>query len=210
MSEKENLSEQDDGVLRTFDGWLSDGGPAAISIREMLEPVEGPDGVFFPATFAAEQGNDPGRFRGGYNIDEFPDGTNVCLVDTVGSQGNRIEPMFARREYAGLVPQVNIKINDGRTINILEAGHRAGDAIVRSSELKTEVEAAFKELLEGKRSTAGEGSSDRPRFWSVGLSGHPGETPSPSLGNNQSFQRLPSHTARSGNRSRPGGHFLKN
>jgi CRISPR-associated protein Csb1 len=55
--------------LTKFDDWLKDGGPAALVIREFLQPVEGPDGVLFPATFAAEQGNDPNRFRGGYNID---------------------------------------------------------------------------------------------------------------------------------------------
>lgn len=135
--------------LTKFDDWLRDGGPAALVIREPLEPVEGPDGVFFPATFAAEQGNDPDRFRGGYNIDQFPDGTNVCLLDTVGSQGNRIEPLFAKPDYNGLVPQVNIKINDSKQVNLLEAGHRSGDAIVRCSELKVDLEAAFKELLQG-------------------------------------------------------------
>src|SRR5947209_12145007 len=97
--------------LTRFDPWLADEGPAALVIREHLVPVEGPDGVFFPATFAAGDG-----FPGGYNIDVFPSDTeaalaarglgytkgykptieqfpaakNVCLVDSVGSQANRI------------------------------------------------------------------------------------------------------------------------
>jgi CRISPR-associated protein Csb1 len=87
-------------------------------------------------------------FLGGYNIDLFPDGTNVCLVDSVGSQANRIEPIFAKPEYAGLVPQVNITAGE-KTIRLLDAGHRAGDAIVRCSELKGELQAAFKEVLKG-------------------------------------------------------------
>lgn len=149
MSETNDLTPQQKQLLETYDPWLKDGGPAALVIRELLEPVEGPDGVFFPATFAAEQGNDPNRFQGGYNIDTFPDGTNVCLLDTVGSQGNRIEPMFMKAEYAGLVPQVNIKINEERTVNLLEAGHRSGDAIVRCSELKAELDVAFKALQKG-------------------------------------------------------------
>ena len=135
--------------LNKFDDWLHDGGPAALVICEPLEPVEGPDGVFFPATFAAEQGNDTDRFRGGYNIDTFPDGTNVCLVDTVASQGNRIEPIFAKPDYAGLVPQISIKINDNKTVSLLDAGHRSGDAIVRCSELKVVLDEAFKALLNG-------------------------------------------------------------
>jgi CRISPR-associated protein Csb1 len=96
----------------------------------------------FPATFA---GGSEG-FPGGYNIDEFPDGTNVCLIDSVGSQANRIEPLFAKEGYAGLVPQVVVKAGS-KTVNLLEAGHRAGDAIVRCSALQTELRDAFKAVL---------------------------------------------------------------
>jgi CRISPR-associated protein Csb1 len=134
--------------LTKFDAWIKDGGPAALVIREWLEPVEGRDGVFFPATFAAEQGTDPDRFRGGYHIDEFSDGTNVCLVDTVGSQANRIEPLFLKEGYTNLVPRVVVTAGD-RKFSLLEAGHRAADAIVRCSELKNDLAAAFVELLKG-------------------------------------------------------------
>jgi len=122
-----------------INGWLDEDGPAALIIREHLMPVEGPDGVLFPATFAASEDK---TFKGGYNIDTFADGTNVCLVDSVGSQANRIEPMFLKGEYAALVPQV--VIDAGRKINLLEAGHRAGDAIVRCSALQHELQEAFK------------------------------------------------------------------
>ncbi len=132
--------------MTRFDAWLSNGGPAAVVLRELLQPVEGPDGVFFPATYAPAE--DKSKFAGGYNIDKFPDGSNVCLIDSVGSQANRIEPIFGGEEYAGLVPQVNIKAGD-KTIRLLEAGHRAGDAIVRCSELKGDLRAAFKEVLRG-------------------------------------------------------------
>jgi CRISPR-associated protein Csb1 len=128
--------------LDQFDRYLSECGPAALVIREHLIPVEGPDGVFFPATFAAGDG-----FEGGYNIDPFPDGTNICLVDSVGSQANRIEPLFASGEYRALVPQVVVKA--GKEVNLLEAGHRAGDAVVRCSELQPELQAAFKAVLSG-------------------------------------------------------------
>src|ERR1700692_4368240 len=110
-------------VLESFDDWLKDDGPAALVIREHLVPVEGADGVLFPATFASGDG-----FPGGYNIDQYPNGTNVCLIDSVGSQANRIEPLFMKDGYAGLVPQIVIKAGE-RRVNLLEAGHRAGDAI---------------------------------------------------------------------------------
>ncbi|MHB1559240.1 MAG: type I-G CRISPR-associated RAMP protein Csb1/Cas7g [Isosphaeraceae bacterium] len=129
-----------------FDNYLADDGPAALVIREHMMPVEGRDGVLFPATFAAGDG-----FPGGYNIDVFPNGTgseNVCLVDTVGSQANRIEPMFADGAYRALVPQIVVKAGD-EEVNLLTAGHRAGDAIVRCSSLQQELQDAFKSLLKG-------------------------------------------------------------
>ena len=125
-----------------FDNYLDLEGPAALVVREHLIPVEGRDGVFFPSTFADI----------GYNIDyENPkekSGRNIALIDSVGSQANRIEPMFAEAEYADLIPQITIKAGE-KTVNLLDAGHRAGDAIVRCSELKKELQDAFKEVLKG-------------------------------------------------------------
>jgi CRISPR-associated protein Csb1 len=132
--------------LTRFDSWLADEGPAALVIREHLMPVEGADGVLFPPTFAAAE--DKTKFAGGYNIDGPLDGTNVCLIDSVGSQANRIEPLFAREKYAGLVPQVEVKAGE-KTVNLLEAGHRAGDAIVRCSALQKPLQDAFKAVLKG-------------------------------------------------------------
>lgn len=128
--------------LTKFDHYLNDDGPAALVIREHLMPVEGTDGVLFPATFAAGDG-----FRGGYNIDE-KDGKNVCLIDSVGSQANRIEPLFLRAKYQHLVPQIVIRAGE-HEVNILEAGHRAGDALVRCSELQKELQDVFKAVLAG-------------------------------------------------------------
>lgn len=131
-------------TLKQFDHYLNDDGAAALVIREHLVPVEGADGVVFPATFAAGDG-----FPGGYNIDGDPVGTNVCLIDTVGSQANRIEPLFAGEKYKGLVPKILIKAGE-KQVDLLEAGHRAGDAIVRCCpELKTKFHEAFEALLQG-------------------------------------------------------------
>lgn len=129
--------------LDSFDTYLNDDGPAALVLREPLMPVEGTDGVLFPATFAAGD-----AFPGGYNIDTFADGKNVCLVDSVGSQANRIEPLFTKGIYAELVPQVVVKAGE-KQISLLEAGHRAGDALVRCSELQAELHEAFKSVLKG-------------------------------------------------------------
>jgi CRISPR-associated protein Csb1 len=128
-----------------YDHWLDDSGPAALVLREYLMPVEGADGIIFPATYAASQ---DGSFKGGYNIDSFPDGSNVCLIDSVGSQANRIEPLFARDGYADLVPKIVVKAGE-KSVNLLEAGHRAGDAIVRCSALQEDLQAAFRAIQNG-------------------------------------------------------------
>lgn len=134
-------------LLSKYDAWLDDSGPAALVIREHLMPVEGCDGVIFPPTFAAGTG-----FPGGYNIDGpfngQPDGDNVCLIDSVGSQANRIEPCLMQTRYAGLIPQIVIEAGE-RSVNLLEAGHRAGDAIARCTALAGELNSAFKTVLTG-------------------------------------------------------------
>lgn len=161
-------------ALTQYDSWLSDGGPAALVIREHLMPVEGPDGVLFPAGFAPEEGadRDKSKFQGGYNIDNFAGefsakisyrqpgdrkletdfrherSANVCLVDSVGSQANRIEPLFTTEKYKGLVPQVVITAGE-KSISLLEAGHRAGDAVVRSTALQADLHKAFKAVQAG-------------------------------------------------------------
>jgi len=155
--------------LTKYDSWLTADTVAAIVIREPLVPVEGADGVIFPATFAAAENSKV--FPGGYNIDPPPETTttivevdkhgnkkvtveaklaekNVCLVDSVGSQANRIEPIFAKPDYAGLVPQIVITAGE-KSLNLLEAGHRAGDAIVRCTPLQKKLQDAFKSVLKG-------------------------------------------------------------
>ena len=132
-------------ALAQFDNLLAADGPAALVVREHLVPVEGADAVLFPATYADI----------GYNIDyenqRERTGRNVCLVDSVGSQANRIEPLFKDAPYAALVPQIVIEAGE-REINLLDAGHRAGDALARCSALQTDLKAAFAAVLKGNAS----------------------------------------------------------
>ena len=132
--------------LTQFDHYLSRSGPAALVIRESLIPVEGADGVIFPPTYAA--GENKADFSGGYNVDTGTDGKNVCLVDSVGSQANRIEPLFKEAPYRALVPQIVVQAGE-KSVNLLDAGHRAGDALVRCSALQEELQNAFKAVLKG-------------------------------------------------------------
>ncbi len=126
-------------TLAQFDHLLAADGPAALVVREHLIPVEGADAVLFPATYA----------NIGYNIDhDERTGRNVCLIDSVGSQANRIEPLFKDAPYSALVPQIVIQAGE-KEINLLDAGHRAGDALARCSALKDDLKAAFVAVLKG-------------------------------------------------------------
>lgn len=120
--------------------WLDPKGPVALVRREFLMPVEGRDAVFFPPTYAGD--------KNPYNIDELSDGTKVVTVDSVGSQANRMEPIFREDpELRKLVPQIEIELPDKKRVSILEAGHRLGDAIVRASTLRDDANEAFKAFL---------------------------------------------------------------
>lgn len=128
------------------------GAAVALYLRQSLVPVEGEGAPFFPPTFAASGQNTRDH---GYNVDVLGDGTRMALVDSVGSQANRLEPLFlaaredeARSALSALVPQIDITYGDGGSVSILEAGHRLGDAIVRSTELKEDAEAAFRAFLD--------------------------------------------------------------
>lgn len=124
-------------TLNRFDDWIQDDSAiGAVVMRQPLEPIEGPDAVIFPPTYPID------RNVTGYNIDRFEDGTNVCQIDSVGSQANRMEPIFKKGKYRTLIPQVVIEA-EGRDLHILEAGHRAADAIVKFSTLNQRLYQAF-------------------------------------------------------------------
>ncbi len=140
-----------------FDRLLAEDGPAAITLTQPLRPVG--EEIVFPPTYAAPKDDRSGKPS--YNIDRFGSGENarsVCTLDSVPSQINRIEPAFATIAGGKLVPRVVVKAEqkDKQTgeveevyVNLLEAGHRAADAIVRFSGLADELRAAFKARLKG-------------------------------------------------------------
>jgi CRISPR-associated protein Csb1 len=126
--------------------WANDPqGPVALHLRQRLRPVEdGEHAVIFPPTYADI----------GYNIDTLSDGTKVATIDSVGSQANRVEPLFEQEPYSGLVPQISIAYGEGRTVSIFQVGHRLGDALIRSTELAAEAKQAFLKLLESDDASA--------------------------------------------------------
>jgi CRISPR-associated protein Csb1 len=127
--------------------WADDQRSAvALHLRQAMLPVEGKGSVIFPPTYAQDERD---KKRSPYTIDELADGTKVAQIDTVGSQANRMEPLFRKARpgqdnpLAKVVPQIEIDIGDERTVSILDAGHRLGDAIIRASELAEKAKEAF-------------------------------------------------------------------
>lgn len=135
-----------------LDQWATDpNGPVALHLKQKLLPVEGEGGVIFPPTYADI----------GYNIDILSDGTKVATIDSVGSQANRMEPMFkSTKDESGkelnplseLVPQIEIilsvKEKDGekykRRQSLLDLAHRSADAVVKATpELRKFIDPAF-------------------------------------------------------------------
>lgn len=142
-----------------LDGWATDPkGPVALHLKQKLVPVEVDGRVIFPPTYADI----------GYNIDMLSDGTKVAMIDSVGSQANRLEPIFKASAHhqppnplADLVPQITIalyketakeKAKQGekpyqQKRSILELAHRSADAVVQSSPtLANAIAEAFKAL----------------------------------------------------------------
>lgn len=142
-----------------FDKLLRDDGPAAVTLKRKLKSVEGEDAWIFPPTFAqSESPDEEDEGSGGrYQIDALPDDPrrNVCLIDSVGSQANRIEPIFKQAPYSALVPQIRVKLKDDDEVNLLDAGHRAADAVIRFSTIYgPKLSEAFK-LYQAKRDCTG-------------------------------------------------------
>jgi len=132
----------ENAVLERYDCWLASDGPVAVVVREPLEAVQGQEGVVFPPTFAPPaKGEVPS-----YVIDETTTG-KTALLDTVGSQANRLEPMFKQPPCSELVPRALIRIGE-REVNLLDAGHRAADAVVRFSTNSAALAAAFRDVAE--------------------------------------------------------------
>ncbi len=136
-----------DVTPQVLDMWATDMcGPVALHLKQKLLPVEGEGGVIFPPTYADV----------GYNIDTLSDGTRVATIDSVGSQANRLEPIFKAapkgqpdNPLAKLVPQIMIDVNDSLSLSIFDVGHRLGDALVRSTDLAATAKDAFEALLRG-------------------------------------------------------------
>ncbi len=138
-----------------FSNLVNDNGPAAIVMVRELEPVEGREAWIFPPTFARSESDEDsdGESKGGYQIDDLGAGRNVCLLDSIGSQANRMEPIFKDETYKSLVPQVTVKMDGENRLNLLDLGHRAADAAIRFTDKGEDLFKAFRALSDSNDCT---------------------------------------------------------
>jgi CRISPR-associated protein Csb1 len=135
---------------KVIESWANDpAAPVALHLKQKLTSVECIDEedrcIIYPPTYADI----------GYNIDPV-DGKKVALIDSVGSQANRMEPLFkssSDKREDWLVPQIQIALGKdteeakATRLSLLDLAHRGADAVVQSSgSLAKDVRAAFASL----------------------------------------------------------------
>lgn len=146
------MSESQNFDYTEFDKLLASDGPVMIVGQQFLKlAATSPDEIVFPPSYAnpSEKKDDPPV----YNIDvlnpEKPS-ENVCVLDSIPSQANRMEPLFCLPAYSSLVPQYAVKLlNDIPPVSILDVGHRLADAVFRGTTLRDAIVSAFKEYAKG-------------------------------------------------------------
>ena len=119
-----------------IDNLLADSTVCGLKSVEQLEPVIGQGETIFPPSYAG----------GKYQIDRNPTSDeSIVVLDSVGSQANRTEPIFKNKLYTKLVPQVEVALGS-RTVNLLDIGHRGADAAIRLTDLGETLHKAFEKL----------------------------------------------------------------
>lgn len=126
---------------------LADTALVAIVCTQRLRPVEGPGAPFLPPTYLG------GDNAPTYCISELGEGHNLCVVDSVQSQANRIEQAFLQEPYRSLIRKVEITAalanGEARTLDMLQLGHRLVDAAVVFSTLADDASRAMRAFEHG-------------------------------------------------------------
>jgi CRISPR-associated protein Csb1 len=146
------MSESQSFDYTEFDKLLASDGPVMIVAQQFLKVAAiSPDEIVFPPSYAnpSEKKDDPPV----YNIDVLNSdkpSENVCVLDSIPSQANRMEPLFGLPAYSSLVPQYSVKLlDDVPPVSILNIGHRLADAVFRGTTLRDAIVAAFKDYAKG-------------------------------------------------------------
>ncbi len=119
----------------------------ALTFRQNLESIHGPDAPVFPPTYPApERGQH--RHDTPYTVNQTSDGTLVCDLDSVQSQANRMESVFGGA-LAYLVPQHAVKAGNHPAVRLTDLPHRIVDATIRATELAPDISEWMLEVENG-------------------------------------------------------------
>lgn len=131
---------------------LTDHDLVAIVCKQRLQPVDGQGAPFFPPTYLGS--NDAPT----YCVSALGEGRNLCVVDSVQSQANRIEAAFMQAPYRQLTRRVAVTAklpgNATRTLDMLQLGHRLADAAVSLSSLSEQANKAMRSFADGPEEIA--------------------------------------------------------
>lgn len=158
---EQTIDSQFDNLILTGDWLTQRNQPVALILTEYLQPAGGKDTVIFPPTYARDEKRKAPeeRLNHPYAIDNFrrdiePEAAaqtaevNVCLLDSVGSQANRMETRFRQSPLSALVPQIVITSGD-LAVNLLDIGHRIADGAVRHSTFGEKGRPAISAIIAG-------------------------------------------------------------
>lgn len=147
------MSEPEKFDYTEFDKLLAPNGPVMIVGRQLMKPPSFDESteIIFPPSYAnpSEKKDDPPV----YNIDVFDPSKpneNVCVLDSVPSQANRMEPLFGKPPYDCLIPQYQVRFaDDAEPVNIVNVGHRLADAAFRGTTIRGTIVTAFQAYSKG-------------------------------------------------------------
>ena len=119
-------------------GLIAESGIVALTCRQVLEPIEGPDVPIFPPTYPASKETGKHRLGTPYTVNETKDGIRICDLDSVQSQANRMEAAFAN-SLKDVVPQHAVRAGNHPATPLTELPHRVVDASLRATALAADI-----------------------------------------------------------------------
>ena len=117
---------------------VSDSGIVALTFRQELQAVDGPDIPIFPPTYPTPKDGWKHKFDTPYTVNETTDGVRVCDLDSVQSQANRMEAVFTT-DLADVVPQLAVQAGTRPPVPLTELPHRIVDAAIRATDLSDDI-----------------------------------------------------------------------
>ena len=126
---------------------MADTGIVALTLRQPLASVESGDVPVAPPTYPPPRETGVHRYDTPYPVNETRDGVRVCELDSVPSQGNRMEAAFTG-VLADVVPHHVVRAGRFER-DLTSLPHRIADAAIRATGLSERIREAFETFESG-------------------------------------------------------------